>query len=140
MNKLDQLDSQIKKLKFQNQKLIQQTTILRNQIDEIKFYLKLTDICYNKNKSSTIINKKKSEIGVFMEESKLKKIGSLQLDPLDFVAFLLKQNEFKQNNIAIPKNNMEGFTNLRIQKLLYFIEGVHIVEHNKSLFDEEFEA
>ncbi|MDQ7982820.1 MAG: DUF4065 domain-containing protein [Spiroplasma sp.] len=58
----------------------------------------------------------------------------------DFVAFLLKTNENIQERINILPQDWEGLSNLKIQKLLYFIEASFLVKFNTKLFSQNFEA
>ncbi len=58
----------------------------------------------------------------------------------DFVLFLLKINEDIQERINILPEDREGLSNLKIQKLIYFIEASFLVKFNRKLFSQNFEA
>lgn len=58
----------------------------------------------------------------------------------DFVLFLLKTNEEIQERINILPEDREGLSNLKIQKLIYFIEASFVVKFNKKLFSQNFTA
>lgn len=46
---------------------------------------------------------------------------NLKINVNDFVSFLLKENENVQKRIHIEQKDYEHLTNLKIQKLIYFI-------------------
>ncbi|WP_342276970.1 Panacea domain-containing protein [Spiroplasma endosymbiont of Nebria brevicollis] len=56
----------------------------------------------------------------------------------DFFAFLLKTNEEMQNRVNIDEKDMEGLSNLKIQKLLYFIEANFLKKYNTQLFSNDY--
>ena len=41
---------------------------------------------------------------------------------------------------ASPQNDEELISNLKLQKLLYYVQGFHLAVFNEPLFDEEIEA
>ena len=63
-----------------------------------------------------------------------------ELNLNDFVAFLLKTNEEIQNKINIDIKNKEGLSNLKIQKLLSFIEASFLVKFKSKLFTNDYQA
>jgi uncharacterized phage-associated protein len=53
---------------------------------------------------------------------------------------MIIENERNQLTSQIKLEDIDALTNLKIQKLLYFIEGCFIARFNKILFQEDYEA
>lgn len=53
----------------------------------------------------------------------------------------MKANQISNYLISLTQNNPEeNLTNMKLQKILYYLQGYHLAIYNEELFDDEIEA
>ena len=59
---------------------------------------------------------------------------------IDIAYWFLAQNDMKQTENNSGEDGYEGLTNMKIQKLLYFAQGIYFTFKNEKLFSEKIYA
>lgn len=59
---------------------------------------------------------------------------------LDIAAWFLYKNSAEKSMYQTEEEKYEGLTNLKIQKLLYYAQGIYLAINDSPLFAEEIEA
>ena len=59
---------------------------------------------------------------------------------LDIAYWFIAQNDLRQHENNLNEDAYEGLTNMKVQKLLYFAQGIYFTFKNKKLFNDKIMA